>query len=413
MEDVVPQGDIVSLRTGMTQPSYVVGSPAVVQDILVTHDRSFQKGRSSSILRRTIGDGLLTTEGALHDAQRKMMLPVFYKDRIAQYAEMIVAETMQLSDRTRDRDVWSMHAQMMQLTLAIICRTMFASDIGIKREALAHAVDEAIIRTAQTLYSPLVLPFSFPTPRHVAHRKANKTLRAFVQDVLDDARARIDVYEGTLVHLLLHTTDDGGQPLTDTLICDHLMTMVIAGHETTANALVWAWYLLAAHEDVREAWHAEIDALRAAGAMDMMRQLPLTQRIVQEVLRLYPPAWMILREATEPVTMCGETFVPRSAFLICPYAMHRQERWFVDAKAFRPDRFLDQEQTWPRFAYFPFGGGSRSCIGAQFALVEAVLILATLGRRWHFVRADTRPIRADPLVSLRVAGVLSMVATRR
>lgn len=415
MQRVVPLGDIVSLRTGVRQASYVVGSPDIVQDILVTHDRSFRKGRSSNILRRTIGEGLLTTEFATHRAQRKLIQPAFYKEKIAHYAQTMQEETLQTVETLGNGDAVNMHDTMMQLTLSIICRTMFGTAVEETKQTLAEAVNETIVQTAKTLYSPIVLPLGVPTRAHRKHRHAIKTLEKMVYAVIGQARQDPARYASTLVHLLMQTTDDQGKGLSEQEIRDQMMTMLLAGHETTANLLTWVWILLDDHRDVQQQFFAEIDALDFSSQtpFEWFRQLPYTMQIIQETLRLYPPAWMILREAHEDVSLRGTTFTKGSAFLICPYAMHRQAQWFDDPLTFRPARFAEGKTTWPKFAYFPFGGGSRSCIGSQFALMEAVIVLAAMSRFVRFERISPAVIQAAPLVSLRVKGQLQMVVHRR
>nr|WP_275983774.1 cytochrome P450 [Paenibacillus hamazuiensis] len=421
MVEVLHDGDLVSLRTSKRRPTFIVNSPEFVQEILAGKDEFFRKGRSSDVLRRTIGDGLLTTERAQHHRQKKYMTPAFYKERIQMYARIVEEETARIADEWTDGLPVAMHDAMMRLTLGIIARSMFATELEERKAELAEAVDVTIRRTAQTLFSPFSLPFAVPTPRHQSHKRAIQKLESMVYEAIEDAKANPGRYKDCLLGLLLDTKDEEGTPLPDKEIRDQMMTMLLAGHETTANALVWAWHLLARNPQAAELFYRELDAVYAEEELpgatvppfELFRKLAYTQRVVQETLRLYPPAWIILREAVAEVDLLGETFPAGSSFLISPYAMHRNDRVFGDAGAFRPDRFAEESGGWPRFAYFPFGWGSRGCIGSQFAMMEATLILAGLGRRFRFVSEPGVTTEPEPLVSLRVRGGLRMIPQER
>ncbi|WP_240762104.1 cytochrome P450 [Paenibacillus thalictri] len=494
--DVLGEGDIVSLRTSSFRPTFIVNAPDVIQEILVAKESYFRKGRSSEVLRRTVGDGLLTAEKEQHRAQKKYMAPVFYKERIQNYAQTIAEETEKLAQSLSGGEPLAMHETMMRLTLSIIARSMFATELDERKAELAFAVDDTIRRSAKTLFSPIVLPLAAPTPGNITHRRAIRRLEDMVYDTIRDAKANPGRYADCLVGLLLDTKDEAGRPIPDKEIRDQMMTMLLAGHETTANALVWVWYLLSRHPEAAEKLHREIDALAAAeinahgsgsadgsvggarkgtgvygggagrdgkdGADDssvilrdgeersalggeslggvregagvahggreaeygeagtglspfeLYRKLTYTQQVVQETLRLYPPAWIILRESEREVELLGDVFPPNSSFLISPYAIHRSERVFNDPYSFRPERFAGEEAAWPRFAYFPFGGGPRGCIGSQFAMMEAVLIIYGLAKHFRFqANAASPPAIPEPLVSLRVKGGLTLIPQRR
>ncbi|MBO7746268.1 cytochrome P450 [Paenibacillus sp. MWE-103] len=421
--DALPLGDVVSLRTSSFQPTFIVNAPEFVQELLVHQEDKLRKGRSAGVLRRTIGDGLLTADRTAHRRQKRYLTPVFYKERINAYAETVLAETRKAAESLREGVPAPMHDVMMQLTLEIIAKTMFRTEVEADKAALADAVDVTIRRTAATIFSPLILPFGWPTPGNLAHRRAIRTLETMIYGAIAAARRAPDAYADSLLGLLLDTKDEDGEPIADEEIRDQMMTMLLAGHETTANALVWAWYALERAPEAAAALRRELDAVRlreresgaALPAGELYRELPYARHVIQETLRLYPPAWAILREADRGLEMLGDRFPPRSSFLISPYAIHRNDAVFGDAAAFRPDRFADGgASSWARFAYFPFGGGSRGCIGSQFALMEAVLILAALAERFEFASApgqgDAVP---EPLVSLRIKGGRMMIPRRR
>ncbi|WP_219834837.1 cytochrome P450 [Paenibacillus sp. R14(2021)] len=420
--DARPLGDVVSLRTSSFRPTFIINAPAYVQEILVHQEDRMRKGRSAGVLRRTIGDGLLTSEREQHRQQKRYMTPAFYKERIQTYAEIVVEETRKLGAALQDGVPIAMHDAMMQLTLGIIARTMFGTELEHDKARLAHAVDVTIRHTARTIFSPIILPFNWPTPGNKAHRQAIGTLEQMIYGAIAAARKHPDAYADNLLGLLLDTTDEDGKPLADTEIRDQMMTMLLAGHETTANALVWAWHGLERAEGAADQLHRELDAARIReresgermSAAARYREVPYTKQVIQETLRLYPPAWAILREAEHGLEMLGDQFPARSSFLISPYAIHRNDEVFGDAKAFRPDRFKEGTSAWARFAYFPFGGGSRGCIGSQFAMMEAALILGTLAEQFTFKSAAGQddPV-PEPLVSLRIKGGRIMIPHRR
>ncbi|MCZ8521215.1 MULTISPECIES: cytochrome P450 [Paenibacillus] len=409
------EGELVSLRTSRTRPTFIVNSPRFIQSILVTQDASFRKGRSSDVLRRTIGDGLLTTEGEAHGAQRRYMQPAFYKERIQAYAETVRDLTRAAADRLNPGDIVSLHDELMQLTLTIIAKTMFGAEVDEFKAELASAVNDTIERTAKTLFSPLLLPLSYPTPGNRVHRRAIRTLESMVYEVMDAAARDPERYRLTLLGLLLDTKDEQGVQLSREEIRDQMMTMLLAGHETTANLLTWVFYSLGREPAAASRLYGELDALAGmqATAFETYRKLDYVPKVIQEALRLYPPAWMILRESQEEVAMHGDSFPAGSTFLISPYAIHRNGNVFEEPLAFRPERFDGGEAAWPRFAYFPFGGGSRACIGSNFAMMEAGLILSNLCARLRFEPLDLSPAVPEPLVSLRIRGGLRMRAVQR
>jgi cytochrome P450 len=403
-------GDMVSLRSSRKRPAYVVNSPEFVQEILVGKDGFFIKGRSSSVLSRTIGDGLLTSEHEKHQKQRQYMQPVFYKERLQAYAEIVIGETQAFTDRLADGQAISISDEMMKLTLTVIAQTMFATNLEERKSELAAAVNDTIERSARTLFLPFILPLGVPTPGNIVHRRAIRTLETMVYEVINDANTHPERYRLSLLGLLMDTQDAEGKGIPPEEMRNQMMTMLLAGHETTANLLSWIWYSLGENPDVEAKFHQELESvdLTIGSAMDNYRKLPYTNLIIQEALRLYPPAWMILREAEREVMLLGETFPPNSSFLISPYSLHRNKDVFKDPFVFRPERFAEGAAKWPRFAYFPFGGGSRSCIGSSFAMMEATLILAVVGKHFRFRRSDTLPVQPEPLVSLRIKGGLTM-----
>lgn len=406
--DMLYQGDVVSLRTSL-KPSYIVNSPDFIKEILVTQESKFKKGRTSKVLRRTIGEGLLTAEKDNHERQRKYHQPVFYKERLQEYANTIVYETEKVSSLLQNKTSCLLHEEMMQLTLSIIARTMFATDVEETKKELADAVNDTIEQTARTLFSPIILPITVPTKGNKIHKTAIHTLETMVNEIIQKGKTNPDLFHMTLLGLLLDTTDDNEEKISDREIRDQMITMLLAGHETTANLLTWIFYLLGKNPDVEEKFHKEVDSLTTLNEapIDAYRNLPYTQLIIKESLRLYPPAWLIYREADSNVNLLGEKFKEGSTFMISPYSIHRNKKVFEEPERFNPERFTENIGIeLPSFSYFPFGGGSRSCIGSRFALMETALVLAVLGKRFSFlINKDTQAL-PEPLVSLRIKGGL-------
>jgi cytochrome P450 len=410
----LPLGDVVFFKTGNLKPSYVIQSPDFIQEILVAKDDFFRKGRSTNVLRRTIGDGLLTSEAGEHQRQKGLMLPVFYKERIQQYGEIMIDETINMMNRWQNGQMIYINEEMMKLTLAIITRTMFGEDISEERKSeVAHAVSETIARSAQLLYSPIMTPFYMPTRGNLKHKKALRSLDSLVDDVLRRYDENPESYKLSMVGLLSEVRDDTGNPLPRKEIRDQMVTMLIAGHETTANALSWAWYVLSQNQTHVKRIADEYHSLQAQDltATEMYRALKYTQKCVQETLRLYPPAWLILREVVEDVEILGENFVKGSSLLISPYSLHRNEQVFERPLEFDPNRFADG-RSYPRFSYFPFGGGSRSCIGSTFAMMEATLILANMASKINLELVAGQHAIPETSVSLRMKEDLKMLVRK-
>ncbi|WLR51141.1 cytochrome P450 [Bacillus tianshenii] len=407
---LVGKGDVISLRTSTFQSAYVVNSPEFVRAVLVTHEQEMKKGRSSDVLRRTVGDGLLTAENEKHRQQRKYMQPAFYKERIEAYAQTVIREAEKLAQKLEHGQTVDVHSEMMKLTLSIITKTMFDTSVDGVKEKLAEAVDLTIEQTAKALFSPLILPMSVPTKGNRDHKQAIATLEDMIFTTLQEAK------EGkhstnSLLGMLLDTKDSDGNPISDVEIRDQMMTMLLAGHETTANALTWVFYSLSKHPEIREKVVAEVRQCERPFGFGSLQTLSYTRQVIDETLRLYPPAWIILRESEGPVQMLGESFPKKSSFLISPYAIHRNPEVFAEPLSFRPERFA-AGKTYEPFQYFPFGGGPRGCIGSRFAIMEAILILAVLSERLSFHHLE-KEIIPEPLVSLRIKGGLPAKVVRR
>jgi cytochrome P450 len=409
-------GDVVGFRVG-PQRLALLNHPDYVEDMLITRARLFKKGRALERAKRLLGEGLLTSEGAFHLRQRRLAQPAFHKQRIAGYADTMVAHAQRTADRWHDGADVDIAAEMSRLTLTIAGQTLLGADVeadaGGVREALTAVLDAFPIMMSP--FAPLLE--RLPIPTVLRSRRAQAALDRVIYRIIQERRARADD-RGDLLSMLLLARDedaDGGR-MSDTQVRDEAMTMFLAGHETTANALTWCWYLLSRHPEVEARLQREVDAAlgdRPAAAEDAAR-LPYTRMVLAETMRLYPPAWAIGRRAMADVEIGGHVIEKGTIVLVLQYLLHRDGRFYPEPERFDPDRWLpDRQQTRPKYAYFPFGGGTRVCIGEPFAWMEGILVLATLARSWRLELLERDPVRTQAAITLRPAGGIRMRMVRR
>lgn len=402
-------GDVATFRLGKRR-LYLLSHPDLVRDVLVTHHRNFIKSYALQRARTLLGHGLLTSENPLHMRQRRLAQPAFHRDRVAALGQTMARYAGQAADRWRPGMEVDAGAEMNRLTLAIAGETLLGA--GVEDEA-----DE--IRTALTdalgLFNRLHNPFGelldrIPVPGTLRMRRARARLDATIYRAIAQRRASAQPHDDLLGMLLAaRDEEDGGAGMTDEQLRDELLTLFLAGHETTANALAWTWHLLDAHRDVEARLHAELREVlgdRAPTAQDYPR-LPFTRAVLAESMRVRPPAWTIGRQPLQDFEANGYRVRAGSIVLVSPWIVHRDARWWSEPHAFRPERWMapDFEASLPRFAYFPFGGGPRKCIGEGFAWMEGVLALATLARRWTLRLAPGAHVVAQPRITLRPAGL--------
>jgi cytochrome P450 len=411
-------GDVVAYRLGGERLIFV-NDPQHIKDVLVTHHRNFTKGRALQRTKRLLGEGLLTSEGATHLRQRRLMQPAFHRDRIAMYADTMVA----YADRTRrgwregaTRDVAQ---EMNRLTLSIVGKTLFDADV----ESQAAEVGAALTGVMETFWMTM-LPFSdllehLPVPKLRRARAARAQLDAIIYGMIAERR-RSDRDHGDLLSMLLSAQDEEAEGaagrMSDVQVRDEAMTIFLAGHETTANALTWTWYLLSNAPGVEARLHAEVDrALQGRlPRVDDLARLPFVERVVTESMRLYPPAWIIGRRAIGEYALGPYRVPPRTILVMSPFVTQRDGRFYENPERFDPDRWTpDFRAALPKFAYFPFGGGPRQCIGESFAWMELVLLVATIAQRWRLRLVPGHPVVPHPVATLRTKHGLRMTAERR
>ena len=411
LEEAATHGDVSYLRLPRF-PVYLLNHPDLVRDVLVASNRSFRKGPTMQAARRMIGDSLLTTEGDVHRRQRRLIQPLFHHERIAGYARDMVALANEAADGWGDGAPIDAHAEMARLTLAVVARTLFGTDLPAGE---SRGITDALAGTLaqyDRVFSPL-LPITerLPLPATRRFRAAHDTFDRLVYGLIE--RRRAEGAAGPDLLSMLLRAQEAGAGMTDTQVRDEAITLFLAGHETTSNALTWTWYLLSLHPDVRDAWHAELETVladRPASTEDLPR-LPLTDAVLREAIRLYPPAWAMGRTALEPHVAGGHPIPAGATVVVSPWLLHRDPRWFADPAEFHPGRWPAGPD--PRHAYVPFGAGPRVCIGEPFAWMEAALLLATIGRRWSLDLAAPHRVRLQPVVTLRPRNGMPMIARSR
>ena len=396
---------------------WFLDEPALIETVLTADGYDVVKGRGLRRMRRLLGEGLLTSDEPLHLRQRRLVQPAFHRARVAHYAATMIESTRAAADRLRDGDTVAVDALMNRLALRIAAATLFSADVDDDADAIGAAVTEAMLVFPASLgpFGELLdhLPFHPATRRFAAARGA---LDAVIYRLIAQRRSE-DVDRGDLLSMLLSARDDDGRPMPDELIRDEALTLLLAGHETTANALTWTFDALARTPQAEARLHAELDTVlgeRDPVAGDYPR-LRFTRDVVAEAMRLRPPAWILGRRVIRPIRLGDWDVAAGSIILMAQIVTHRNPRFWKLPEAFRPERWSNGEtERLPRFAYFPFGGGNRVCIGESFAWTEAVLVLATLARRVRLVGLDLSPVPLDPLVTLRPGRPIAMrVETRR
>jgi cytochrome P450 len=404
-------GDIVYFKIGR-QPMYLLNRPDFIQDVLVTYHRNFIKSRILQRAKVLLGEGLLTNEGESHLRQRRLVQPAFYRDRLISYADTMATCGRTAAERWKPGETRDLAEEMMRVTLAIVGRTLFSKDV----ERDASEIGKALTDVLGT-FDTLLLPFSsliqrLPLPKFIRAKRAQKFLDRAIYKIIAERRANA-ADTGDLLSMLLFAVDEEGSGgMTDKQVRDEALTLFLAGHETTATALTWTWYLLSQNPRADEKMRSEIRSVlrdRLPGYNDLPK-LRYTEMVLAESLRLYPPAWAIGREVKSSTRIYNYE-VPKGAIcLMSPYVMHRNPRYFPDPDRFDPDRFTQEaKQNRPKFAYFPFGGGPRTCIGERFAWMEGVLLLATIAQRWRFNLVPNQVIEPHPQITLRTLHGVKMI----
>ena len=410
-------GDVASFSVG-PQRIVFVNDPALVEQILVTRQRAFVRDSGAQLLRELVGEGLLTTDDPVHLTRRRIMAPAFHRARVAHYGEIVVAQTEGIAGAWRPGSHVDVGAEMARLTLAAVGAALFGTDLREGAAEIASVLASVTERGGAlagllAFAAPLLGPLraAFPNRASLLFPRERARLEAVVAPLV--ARERAAGEGDDLLGMMLAARDEGGRGLDDAAIRNEICMLVLAGHETTANALTWTFALLAQHRTIEATLHAEIDAVCGARLphVDDLARMPYVAHVFDEALRLYPPAPAFARRPTSEIELGGYRIPKGASIFVSPFVMQRDARYFADPLAFDPERWA--HPTHPKFAFFPFGGGSKMCIGEPFARMEALLAIATIARRFSLQKTDARPLEIATRGLLKPARPLVLAAAAR
>jgi cytochrome P450 len=408
LKSTLEHGDIVRLRFG-PKAAHVLTRPEHIKYVLQDNQKNFSKDTRGFItLRSFLGMGLLTSDGDTWLRQRRIAQPAFHRQKIAALGASMVRSAEAAAEgwgqHVRSGRAIDVAAEMMKLTLRIAGETLLSTDVSREAETVGRALTVMLREARRRIVAAYSLPLSLPTRRNRQLNAAMSALDALVYRMINERRRSGGGPEDLLAMLLNARDADTGEAMNDKQLRDEVLTIFVAGHETTANALAWTFYLLskfpAAARKIR-AELAEVLGGRSPTEGDLPR-LKYTSMVLDESMRLYPPAWMFTRAARQDDEI-GGYFIPKGSFLfLSPYLVHRKPSLWEDPEGFDPERFApERAASIPRFAYFPFGGGPRQCIGNTFALMESVLLLAVFLQKYRLDLVPGHPVELEPLVTLR------------
>jgi cytochrome P450 len=399
-------GDIASFRLA-AWPAMLLNHPDLVEDVLVKNHQNFIKHRFFwRHVEAIFGQGLLTSEGKFWHQQRRLAAPAFVGSRVNRYADTMVQSTERMLQYWQPGQVLDVHQEAMALTLQIAAKTLFDAETSQDVADVSQAVDELMEQISVRFRRPFWLPDAIPLPGNLCYRRGVQRMDQLVARIIADRRNKTED-RGDLLSQLMLARDEAGHPMSARQIRDEVITMLLAGHETTALTLSWTWYLLGLHPAVDAQLAEEVHTVVGGQAptVDDLPRLRFTEQVVSEALRLYPPAYAIGREALADCEISGYRVPAGATIYVSPWVMHRDPHWFDNPQAFRPERWARSlAKQLPRFAYMPFGGRPRICIGNRFAMMEAVLILATVAQRFRLGWQADRPVQPEPSITLRPSG---------
>jgi cytochrome P450 len=406
------KGDIVRMRT-LGKSAWLVSEPTLIDQVLVKSAPLFQKDVFLRGLKTVLGEGLLASSGDFWKRQRRLIQPAFHRDRIAGYAKVMTDHASRAVATWRGGQSLDIHHELMSLTAEIVTACLFGTTAGDVSE-VAACIEIIMQRFSNPLYLALPKLGTLPLPSNRRFQEVAPRLDRIVRGFIEERR------KGDLGHdllgMLLAARDDDGSSMSDQQVRDEVLILFLAGHETTALSLSWTLHELALNPEVEHRLHEEL-ARVLGGREPTFEDLPrleYTARIVTESLRLHPPAWSVGRESIERFDLGGHSFEKGAWIWIPTWAIHRDARWFPEPLAFRPERWEDGlAKKIPKFAYHPFGGGPRICIGNQFALMETSLLLATLCQKFWLRGEPGHRVVADPAITLRFKHGLRMTLTAR
>jgi cytochrome P450 len=413
-------GDFIQFRF-IFWTAYFASSPALIKYVLQENHRNYNKQNMDyRNLKPLVGEGLLTSDGDFWLRQRRLVQPAFHKMRIHAFGKLMTETTRELVERWEKQDKSEpidVTVEMMRLTLSIVGKALFSQDLSEEAAVVGDAFSVANEEISLRFRSFMNPPLWVPTKRNRGFKLAMKSLNEIVNEIITTRKAELEKVgnrkDQDLLSMLLNARDENsGEGMTDSQLRDEVMTLLLAGHETTANALSWTWYLLSQNPQAENRLHEELKHVLdgRTPTIDDLPRLEYTRAVIQETLRLYPPAWMISRKAIQEDEFDGYLIPAGAVIEISPYVTHRHPKYWTDPDQFIPERFHNNRpEKMEPFAYFPFGGGPRLCIGRDFAMAEAQLVLATIASRYCLEMVPGHPVEPEPLITLRPKYGLKMI----
>jgi cytochrome P450 len=391
-----------------------INHPDFIREVLVNHQQEMIKERTQRRMKILLGEGLITSEGSFHMRQRRIAAPAFHRQRIAAYADVMVLRATLRRAGWHAGQALDIGAEMMQLALEVVARTLFNTDVTSDVLEINREVNVIMDLYNYLISLPLAEAYLYaPLPGLTRFRRARARLDAVVHRIIASHRSRERAGDasdsGDLLSMLMASRDEEGgtterSGMTDAQLRDEIITIFLAGYETVANALTWTWLLLAQNSEAAQRFYDEIDQV-LKGRLPTLEDLPqlrYTEMVFAESMRIYPPAWAMGRQSTAPLALGPYRFPAKTYFFFSQYVMQRDPEYFPDPLRFDPERFTPEAKAArPRFAYFPFGGGGRQCIGESFAWMEGVLILATIAQKWRLTLLPDQQIDVQPKITLR------------
>ena len=413
-------GDLFRYQFG-PRTVYLAAHPDAVKHVLLDNNTNYRKHSAYDKVKPLVGEGLLTSEGDTWLANRRLAQPVFHKQRIQGFGKMMVDETLRMLDErwesyARAEKAFDLLPEMMRLTLTVVGRALFSRDLSGEAATVGEALSFALEHSNKRSLSVVTAPAHWPLPANLRFKRSLQALDDLVYGMIKERRA-VGEEKDDLLSMLLHASDaDTGEAMNDRQLRDEAMTLFLAGHETTANALSWLFYLLSQHTAVTRKLLIEVDTVlqNRVATLDDTANLPYTRLVIDETLRLYPPAWIIGRHTLQPDSLGGADIPADTDVSISPFVTHRHPDFWDNPEGFDPERFSpERSKGRHRFAYFPFGGGPRLCIGNNFALLEMQLTLATILQRFEPQLVSGHPVEMDPGITLRPKNGVLMTLKRR
>lgn len=409
-------GDVVRYRLGPF-PVFLIAHPDGIKHVLQENHTNYVKSQDYALLKQLLGEGLVTSEGALWLRQRRLIQPIFHRQRVAEFGSVMSEATLEMLDGweapASEERAFDVAAEMARLALRIVGRVLLSVDLSDEADEIGAALKAANERFGHFDLG-MLLPW-LPTRRNRIAHEASSKLRRLVDEIVAERR-RENRDRGDLLSMLLAARDENGEAMDDRQLRDEVLTLILAGHETTAMALSWTWYLLSQHPEVERKLEAELREVlggRPPTVADL-KNLTYTGMVIDESMRLYPPVWAIGRSPIENDEIGGYPIPKRSMMVLSQYVTHRHPAFWENPERFDPERFSPENaQGRPRYAYFPFAGGPRQCVGNMFALTEANLVLATVAQRYRMRLVPNHPVELQPLVTLRPRYGIRMTRERR